>query len=125
MGNIRLKDLSYLLSMTIRACTSGLFAQLYLGGRSFEALEAADEAEALAEEREERWWCAELHRLRAVFLATLGADEAQIEASFFAAIRIAKEQKSVSLHKRAETTYAKYRRQKASASGGRGIRLPL
>ena len=32
------------------------------------------------------------------------------------ALRIAKEQKSVSLAKRAEATYAEYRRQKASAS---------
>jgi hypothetical protein len=67
-----------------------------------------------------RWWSAELHRLRSVFLATMGADETQIEA-----IRIAKEQKSVSLEKRAEGTYAEYRRQKASGSGGRGFRLPL
>jgi hypothetical protein len=48
-----------------------------------------------------------------VFLATLGAEEFQIEASFCAAIRTAKEQKSVSLEKRAEATYAEYRRQKA------------
>ena len=59
------------------------------------------------------------------FLATLGADETQIEASFGAAIRTAKEQKSVSLGKRAEATYAEYRRQKASGSEGRGFRLPL
>jgi hypothetical protein len=73
----------------------------------------------------ERWWCAELHRLRGLLLAALGADETQIEASFGEAIRIAKEQKSVSLEKRAEATYAEYRRQKASAPGGRGFRLPL
>src|SRR5215475_11015089 len=42
-----------------------------------------------------------------------------------AAQRIAKEQKSISLEKRAEATYAEYRRQKASASGGREFRLPL
>jgi hypothetical protein len=47
---------------------------------------------------------AELHRLRGVFLAAMGADEAQIEASFCEAIRIAKEQKAVSLEKRAEAT---------------------
>ena len=50
----------------------------------------------------------------------MGADESQIEASFREAIRIAKEQKSISLEKRAEATYAEYRRQKASALGGRG-----
>jgi hypothetical protein len=45
-----------------------------------------------------------------VFLAALGADETQIEASFCEAIRTAKEQKSVSLEKRAEASYAEYRR---------------
>jgi hypothetical protein len=79
----------------------------------------------VAERLEQRVSCAELRRLRGVFLATLGADETQIEASFYAAIRIAREQKSISLEKRAEGTYAEYRRQKASASGGRGFRLPL
>jgi tetratricopeptide (TPR) repeat protein len=98
---------------------------LYLAGRTPEALEAIKEAEALAERSEERWWCAELHRLRGVFLAALGADETQIEASFQEAIRVAREQKSVSLEKRAEATYAEYRRQKAGASGGREFRLPL
>jgi hypothetical protein len=38
-----------------------------------------------------------MHRLRGVFLAAIGAEEAQIEASFCAAIRVAKEQKSISL----------------------------
>jgi predicted ATPase len=98
---------------------------LHLADRTSEALEAIREAEAMAERSEERWWCAEMHRLRAVFLTAIGADEIQIEASFCAAIRIAKEQKSISLEKRAEATYAEYRRQKANASGGRGFRLPL
>ena len=80
---------------------------------------------SLAERFENRYHCAELHRLRAVFLATMGAEEAQVEASFKEAIRIAREQKSISLEKRAEATYAEYCRQKASGSGGRGFRLPL
>jgi glycogen debranching enzyme len=87
---------------------------LHLADRTSEALEAINEAEALTERFENRFWFAELHRLRGVFLATLGAEEAQIEASFRAAIRTAKKQKSVSLEKRAEATYAEYRRQKAS-----------
>jgi predicted ATPase len=110
-------DVPYFLSLKAEA--------LYLAHRTSEALEAISEAEALVERSEDRHWCAELHRLRGVFLATMGADETQIEASFCAAIRIAKEQKSISLGKRAEATYAEYRRQKASASGGRGFRLPL
>jgi hypothetical protein len=98
---------------------------LYLADRTSEALEAISEAEALVERFEERRWCAELHRLRGVFLTAIDADEAQIEASFSAAIRIARDQKSVSLAKRAERTDAEYRRQKASGSGGHGFRLPL
>jgi hypothetical protein len=84
-----------------------------------------NEAEALAERFEQRSVFSLLHRLRGVFLTAIGADETQIEASFCAAIKTAKKQKSVSLAKRAEATYAEYRRQKASASGGRGFRLPL
>jgi predicted ATPase len=98
---------------------------LHLAHRTCEALEAIEEAEGLVERSEERWCCAELHRLRAVFLAAIGADEPQIEASLRAAISTAKQQKSFSLQKRAEATYAEYRRHKASALEGRGLRLPL
>jgi tetratricopeptide (TPR) repeat protein len=98
---------------------------LHLADRTSEALQAIKEADELAERSEERWCCAELHRLRGVFLAAMGAEETQIEASFQHAIRTAKEQKSVSLEKRAEATYSEYQRQKASASGKRGLRLPL
>jgi serine/threonine protein kinase/predicted ATPase len=98
---------------------------LYLAQSTSEALRAINEAEALAESFEVRWWRAELHRLRAVFLTALGADETQIVASFCEAIRIAKEQKSISLATRAEATYAEYRCQKAKAAGGHRFRLPL
>jgi hypothetical protein len=98
---------------------------LHLADRTSEALETINEAEALAERSEQRDCGAELHRLRGVFLATMGAEETQIEASFQAAISTARQQKSISLEKRAEATYAEYGRQKASGSGGRGFRLPL
>jgi predicted ATPase len=98
---------------------------LHLAGRTSEALESINEAEALAERFEQRDFSAELFRLRGVFLAAIGADETQIEASFSEAIRIAREQKSVPGEKGAEATYAEYRRQKAGGSGGRGFRLPL
>src|SRR4029077_12484096 len=41
---------------------------LHLANRTSEALEAIREAEAMAERSEERFWCAEMHRLRGVFL---------------------------------------------------------
>jgi serine/threonine protein kinase len=110
-------DMPYLLALKAEA--------LHLADRTSDALEAITETEALIEKFENRYWSAELHRLKGVFLTALGADETEIEASFCAALRIAREQKSVSLEKRAQATYAEYRRQKASGLGGRGFRLPL
>ena len=98
---------------------------LHIADRTREALETLREAEALAETRQERWWCAELYRLRGVFLAAVGDEEMEIEASFCAAIRTARDQKSISLTKRAEASYAEYRKQRGSVSGERGFRLPL
>jgi serine/threonine protein kinase/tetratricopeptide (TPR) repeat protein len=98
---------------------------LHLADRTPEALQAIEEAEAVGQKMEERVDLAELHRLRGVFLASMGAEETRIEASFFEALRIAKEQKSISLEKRAEGSYVEYRRRKASGPGGRGFRLPL
>ena len=98
---------------------------LHLADRTLEALESVRKAEVFVQRYEERPWLAELQRLRGVFLARLGADDTQIEASFRTAISTAKQQKSLSLEKRAETTYAEYCRQKASALGGPGLRLPL
>jgi predicted ATPase len=108
-------------SILITPCWLVLKAEaLYLANRTSEALAAIAEAEAVGQETEERESFAELHRLRGVFLANIGADEVQIEASFCEAIRMAKEQKSISLATRAEASYAQYRRQKASSLGEHG-----
>ena len=121
IGNYRatgsMLDMPFLLALKAEA--------LHLAGRTSDALEAITEAEALIARFDNRYWCAELQRLRGVFLAAMGADETLIEASFCEAISTAKKQKSVSLATRAEATYTEYRRQKASGSGGRGFRLPL
>ena len=84
-----------------------------------------NEAEALVEAFEYRCWSAMIYRLRGVFLARLGDDEAQIEEAFCEATRTAKEQKSISWLKRAKATCAEYRSQKASGTGGCGFRLPI
>ena len=64
---------------------------LHLAGRAPGALEAINEGETLAERFEQRNSLSRLHRLRALFLAAIGAEETQIEASFCEAIRIARE----------------------------------
>ena len=98
---------------------------LHLAHRTSEGLQVIREAEVLAERQEERWCSAELHRLRGVFLATIGGDEAEIEAAFRAAISTARKQNSISLAKRAEATYAQYNYEKARADREPSFRLPL
>ena len=84
---------------------------LHLAGRTPEALQAITEAEQLVERSEARCWSAELSLLRGIFLTEMGADDAQIEAAFSAAIRTAEQQKSISLIKRAK----EYRGQRTRA----------
>jgi hypothetical protein len=98
---------------------------LHLANRTFEALQSTNEAKAVAERFEQRWYLSELHRLRGVFLAAIGTNETEIETSFLTAIRTAQEQKSFSLAKRSDVSYKEYLRQKRGTSDGRGFRLPL
>ena len=112
-------------SILIMPCWLVLKAEaLHLANRTSEALAAIAEAEAVAQRTEERECFAELHRLRGVFLAAIGADEAQIEASFCAAIKIAREQKSVSLEKRAEGSLRRISQAKSERDGRRRIPTP-
>src|SRR3984893_14556283 len=82
---------------------------LHLAGLTFKALETLTEAEEVIQRSEERYWSAELHRLRGVFLAAIGSDKNQIESSFRAAIKTAQEQRSISLVRRAKESYAEWR----------------
>jgi predicted ATPase len=88
---------------------------LQFAGRLSEALDAVQEAEALAKASGELWWLAELYRLQGVFLSGLEEPSDEIENAFCNALRTATQQKSLSLAKRAEISYAEYCRQKANA----------
>jgi hypothetical protein len=98
---------------------------LYLANRTAEALDTIKQAETLVERTEARWWSAEFYRLRAIFLTALDVEEAEIERAFHDAINTAKQQKSTSLRKRAETSYAEYRRRTTNTPAEHGFRLPL
>ena len=98
---------------------------LHLGNNAPEALQAIKEAEALVESTSGRYICSDLQRLRGVFLAAIGASDAEIDASLCEAIRTAEQQESLSLQKRADATYGEYLRRKTSTSGGHEVRLPL
>jgi hypothetical protein len=82
---------------------------LHLAGLTFKSLETLTEAEEVIQRSEERYWSAELHRLRGVFLAAIGNEQNQIESSLRAAIKTAQEQGSISLVRRAKESYAEWR----------------
>jgi predicted ATPase len=111
-GIANMRAMGWMLSLPYWLATKA--EALHLAERTYEALEVIQQAEAAVENSEERSWEAELKRLRGVFLAAVGADKAQIEAAFREAIRTARQQKSVSLMRRAEASHAEYCRQRAS-----------
>jgi predicted ATPase len=85
---------------------------LHFGHRTSEALEAVNEAAIRAQRTEERECLAELHRLRGIFLAALGADRTQIAGAFCEAIHTAEQQTSTSLVARAEASCVENRDRK-------------
>jgi DNA-binding SARP family transcriptional activator/tetratricopeptide (TPR) repeat protein len=85
-----------------------LLAQVYgKAGRIEEGLAAIDEAFSEAHAHNERWWDAELYRLRGEFLLMRGSDAADVEAVFFHAIEIAQSQQARSLELRATMSLAR------------------
>jgi predicted ATPase len=85
-----------------------LLAQVYgKAGRAEEGLVTIDEALTEALAHSERWWDAELHRLRGKFLLIHGADTYDIEAAFLRAISIAQSQQARSLELRATMSLAR------------------
>src|SRR3989440_7398863 len=85
-----------------------LLAQVYgKAGRVEEGLACIDEALAEARTYNERWWDAELHRLRGELLLMHGADASDVEAAFLRAIEIARSQQAQSLELRATMSLAR------------------
>ncbi len=85
-----------------------LLAQVYgKAGRAEEGLASIDEALTEARTHNERWWDAELHRLRGEFLLLRGADTSDGEAAILRAIEIARSQQAKSLELRATMSLAR------------------
>ncbi len=76
-------------------------------GRVAEGLASIDEALAEARTHNERWWDAELHRLRCELLLMDGADASEVEAALLRAIEIARSQQAKSLELRATMSLAR------------------
>jgi predicted ATPase/DNA-binding SARP family transcriptional activator len=86
-----------------------LLAHIYAqAGRAEEGLAVVDEALAEARTYNERWWNAEVHRLRGELLLTRGADAEEIEAALLRAIEIARAQQARSLELRATMSLARW-----------------
>ena len=85
-----------------------LLAQVYgKAGRAKEGLVSIDEALSEARTHNERWWDAELHRLRGQLLLMHGADASDGEAAILRAIEIARSQQARSLELRATMSLAR------------------
>ena len=85
-----------------------LLAEVYQkAGRAPEGLACIDEALSEARAHNERWWDAELHRLRGELLLAQGAEVNEVEASLLRAIEIAGSQQARSLELRATTSLAR------------------
>jgi tetratricopeptide (TPR) repeat protein len=76
-------------------------------GRAEEGLAAIDEALSEARAHNERWWDAELHRLRGELLLMRNADPSEVEAALLRAIEIARSQQARSLELRATMSLAR------------------
>lgn len=77
-------------------------------GRAQEGLAVLDEALTEARIHNERWWNAEIHRLRGELLLMLSADAGEIEAALLRSIEIAHAQQARALELRATTSLARW-----------------
>jgi tetratricopeptide (TPR) repeat protein len=91
--------LPYYLSLLAHVCGKA--------GRVEEGLACIDEALSEARAHNERWWDAELHRLRGELLLMHGADVSDVEAAILRAIEIARSQQARSLELRATMSLAR------------------
>ncbi|HZS89663.1 MAG TPA: AAA family ATPase [Chloroflexota bacterium] len=103
-----------------------LLAQVYgKAGRAEEGLAALDEAQAAARTHNERWWDAELQRLRGELLLARGAEAAAAETAMLRALEIARAQGARSLELRAATSVAQVWSSQGRAVEGRALLADL
>ena len=95
-------------------------------GRTEDALQALAEAHALVEQQEERWWEAEIHRLRGVLLLRQqGMPQAEAETWLQRALDVARQQQAKSLELRAATSLAHLWQQQGKRAEARELLAPI
>ena len=89
-------------------------------GHPEDGLQALAEAHTLVEQHEERWWEAEVRRLRGVLLLRkAGMREAEAEECFQQALAVARRQEAKSLELRAAMSLSACGSSRASGRGAR------
>ena len=95
-------------------------------GDTEDGLQALAEAYALVEQHDERWWEAEIHRLRGVLLLRQpGTPQAEAEACFQRALDVARRQEAKSLELRAAMSLAACGSSRASSAEARELLAPV
>jgi predicted ATPase len=95
-------------------------------GHPEEGLQALAEAHTLVEQQEERWWEAEIHRLRGVLLLRQpGTPQAEAEAWLQRALDVARRQEAKSLELRAAMSLARLWQQQGKRAEARDVLAPI
>jgi len=99
-----------------------LLARTYLkAGRARDGLAVLDEALDASRTHNERWWDAELHRLRGELLLAGGADVQDVEAALLRSLQIARSQEARSLELRAAISLTRLWRTQRRTGDGRHL----
>jgi tetratricopeptide (TPR) repeat protein len=104
-------------SLLARACQR---AGQFDGG-----LAALEQAFVESQQNKERWWVAELHRLRGELLWSQGAIAGEVEAAFRRSIEIAQSQQAKSLELRTATSLARLWQATGRSEAARQLLVPL
>ncbi len=90
-----------------------------------EGLEAIEQGLIESLNHNERWWDAELHRLRGELIWSMGAEVDEVEAAFRRALEIAQSQQAKSLELRATTSLARLWHATGRSAAARELLAPL
>jgi predicted ATPase len=95
-------------------------------GYTADGLQALAKAHSLVEQYEERWWEAEIHRLRGVVLLRQpGTPPAEAEACFQRALDVARHQEAKSLELRAAMSLSRLWQQQGQQAEARALLAPI
>jgi predicted ATPase len=95
-------------------------------GHPEDGLQALAEAPTLVEQQEERWWEAEVYRLRGVvLLRRIGTPQAEAEAWLQRALDVARHQEAKSLELRAAMNLSRLWQQQGKRAEARALLAPI